>query len=36
MNLIEKSDFERINKFIPPCEFAVKMCGQYAGLYLSL
>ncbi|XP_066321011.1 serine carboxypeptidase 3-like [Miscanthus floridulus] len=27
MNLIEKSDYERINRFIPPCEFAIKMCG---------
>uniref|UniRef100_A0A0A9B374 Carboxypeptidase n=1 Tax=Arundo donax TaxID=35708 RepID=A0A0A9B374_ARUDO len=27
MNLIEKSDYERINNFIPPCEFAIKMCG---------
>ncbi|KAL5199305.1 hypothetical protein ABZP36_020508 [Zizania latifolia] len=27
MNLIEKSDYERINKFIPPCEFAIKLCG---------
>jgi vitellogenic carboxypeptidase-like protein/serine carboxypeptidase-like clade 4 len=29
MNLIEKSDYERINRFIPPCEFAIKMCGEY-------
>ncbi|KAM0907938.1 hypothetical protein ACQ4PT_015806 [Festuca glaucescens] len=27
MNLIQKSDYERINKFIPPCEFAIKLCG---------
>jgi vitellogenic carboxypeptidase-like protein/serine carboxypeptidase-like clade 4 len=29
MNLIEKSDYERINRFIPPCELAIKMCGEY-------
>jgi vitellogenic carboxypeptidase-like protein/serine carboxypeptidase-like clade 4 len=29
MNLIQKADYERINKFIPPCEFAIKLCGQY-------
>ncbi|KAG8076500.1 hypothetical protein GUJ93_ZPchr0006g45957 [Zizania palustris] len=27
MHLIEKSDYERINKFIPQCEFAIKLCG---------
>lgn len=27
MNLIQKADYERINKFIPPCEFAIKLCG---------
>uniref|UniRef100_A0A453MUF5 Carboxypeptidase n=1 Tax=Aegilops tauschii subsp. strangulata TaxID=200361 RepID=A0A453MUF5_AEGTS len=27
MNLIQKADYDRINKFIPPCEFAIKLCG---------
>lgn len=34
MNLIEKSDYERINRFIPPCEFAIKMCGEF--LYYNI
>jgi vitellogenic carboxypeptidase-like protein/serine carboxypeptidase-like clade 4 len=37
MNLIEKSDYERINRFIPPCEFAIKMCGEcYAEIFENI
>ncbi|CAL5024503.1 unnamed protein product [Urochloa decumbens] len=31
MNLIGKSDYDRINRFIPPCEFAIKMCANDSG-----
>ncbi|KAJ8624263.1 hypothetical protein MRB53_032793 [Persea americana] len=27
MGIIQESDYRRINKYIPPCELAIKLCG---------
>lgn len=26
--IIEQSDYQRINKYYPACEFAIKLCGN--------
>lgn len=26
--IIQESDYKRINKFVPPCELAIKLCGK--------
>lgn len=28
MGIIQESDYRRINKYIPPCELAIKLCGE--------
>lgn len=30
MGLITESEFNKINKIVPVCEFAVKLCGNYS------
>lgn len=34
MGLIKDSDYERINKYLPACELAIKLCGNHLIIYL--
>lgn len=29
MGIIKQSDYKRINKFLPACELAIKLCGTF-------
>ena len=29
MGMIEKTDYDRINKVLPVCEMAIKLCGNF-------
>ena len=36
MGLITQSEFTKINKIVPACEFTVKLCGNYSWTHCLL